>query len=70
MIVSMGCDKAGTPFVTRFEKELALRGIEFKYCLTDRRMAVIIPMRLLPSGKAFLRVKAISVYLFAVRALV
>ena len=24
----MGCDKAGTPFVTRFEKELALRGIE------------------------------------------
>ena len=28
MIVSMGCDKAGTPCVTRFETELALRGIE------------------------------------------
>lgn len=28
MIISIGCDKAGTPFVERFEKELAARNIE------------------------------------------
>ncbi|MBQ8605167.1 MAG: ribose 5-phosphate isomerase B [Clostridia bacterium] len=30
MIISLGCDKAGTPFVERFCKELTDRGIEYK----------------------------------------